>query len=298
MNLRFAIAGVLIAWLLFVVLQLLPQPFDDRLAKIEESTAQIDNVRPYDAPEKWAKNGSQAGLHLLNPTRVAYFDRTIRHLLHPPFQVLDIGCGGGLVSNELASLSGYTSITGVDLSAEALHYARTDAERRNLSHVSFQSASVYDLPFANGSFNVVVISDVMEHLLDLISALKEAARVLKPNGVLVFDTINRSPAAFIVAIIGAEYIVRIIDKGTHDWRLFIRPEELQEAVKLGGFSDFVHQSFDPSLRALIDLSLFNFGFISAEDMRGSWSIEQPSSMMVSYIGYATKHAGESAGTSR
>ncbi|CAE8694942.1 unnamed protein product, partial [Polarella glacialis] len=78
---------------------LLPIPLPDRLAVIPESETRIDNVRPYDSVEKWAANGSQAGLHLLNPARAVYFDERIRAALQPPFRVLDAGCGGGLVSN-------------------------------------------------------------------------------------------------------------------------------------------------------------------------------------------------------
>lgn len=266
----------------------LPQPYPDRLAVIQETSTTINNVQPYDSTEKWAANGSQAGLHLLNPARVKHFDETIRSLVKPPFQVLDVGCGGGLVSNALGELSGYAEIQGVDLSSEALLYARGEAHRRNLSQVSYQNASVYQLPFGSSSFNVVIMSDVLEHFLDVVGALKEVARILKPGGILVFDTITRSPVSFFVAILGAEYVVRLIDKGSHDWRLFIRPEELQSALQLAGFQNSKYDAFDASFRALAELSFFSWGLLQAENMQAGWKIGAPSSMMVSYIGHASR----------
>lgn len=274
-----------------VLISLVPQPYPDRLAPIPESDSRIDNVSPYDSVDKWAANGSQAGLHLLNPYRVSHFDDTIRSLLRPPFRVLDAGCGGGLVSNALAELPDYTGIEGVDLSDPALQFAQRTATGRNLTHVKFRKASVYKLPFNDGDFDAVVMSDVLEHIHDLPRALSEVARVLRPGGVLLFDTIDRSVISFIVAILGAEYIVRIIDKGSHDWRLFIRPEELQRAALGAGFSSATHEAFQPSVRALIELSLFSAGLLSSERMSGGWSIGPPSFGMISYIGHATKAAG-------
>jgi len=285
MVFKFFLVGSVFACLAFY---LLPRPYPDRLAVIEEMNSVIDNVRAYDAEERWAPNGSQAGLHLLNPARVKYFDDAIRKFLQPPYRVLDIGCGGGLVSNELAALPGYESIDGIDLSPEALRYAKSEAMRRDFSHVRFQNASLYSLPFKNESFDAVVMSDVLEHLQDIVGALKEASRVLRPNGLLVFDTIHRSPMAFIIAILGAEYIVRLIPKGTHNWRLFIRPEELEEALKRSGFEGYAYDGFDASFRALGELSLFSMGMMQAKNMKGGWTIQAPSSVMTSYIGYATR----------
>lgn len=265
------------------------QSFPDRLAALPAEAAAIDNVQPYDAMEKWAPNGSQAGLHLMNPTRVAYFHRAMQDSARTPLRVLDMGCGGGLVSNALARLPGYAVIEGVDLSPEALQYAAVTAERApGRARANFRNASVYDLPFEAGTFDAVILSDVLEHLLDIPAALREAARVLTPGGLLLFDTIDRSPVSFVVAILGAEYIVRIIDRGSHDWRLFVRPEELRRGLHAAGFTDVVHEGFQPSVRALLELSAFSAGVMPAERMSGGWGIEPPSVLMVSYIGRAVK----------
>mmetsp|Transcript_53340 Transcript_53340/g.95734 ORF Transcript_53340/g.95734 Transcript_53340/m.95734 type:complete len:293 (+) Transcript_53340:69-947(+) len=264
----------------------LPSEYADRLAKIPETATRIDNVKPYDSLEKWAANGSQAGLHLLNPSRVEFFDARIRSLLSPPFRILDAGCGGGLVSNALAARGDY-KIEAVDLSAEALEFARVEAGKAKLE-VNFQKGSLYELPFADEGFDAVIVSDVLEHLHDLPKALAEIKRVLRPGGLLLFDTIHRSLPTYLVAIIGAEYVVGIIQRGSHDWRLFIRPEELGKGLQDLGFTEYLYESFEPSLRALGELSLFSFGLLSADRMRGGWSIGAPGPVMISYIGSSRK----------
>eukprot|EP00928_Gymnodinium_smaydae_P077342 TRINITY_DN60624_c0_g1_i1.p1 TRINITY_DN60624_c0_g1~~TRINITY_DN60624_c0_g1_i1.p1 ORF type:complete len:290 (+),score=28.74 TRINITY_DN60624_c0_g1_i1:36-905(+) len=279
--------GSLILVVALTVAKHLPQPFPDRLAVIAESSTIIDNVSPYDSVDKWSKNGLQAGLHVLNPVRVSYFDKVIRETVKPPFHVLDVGCGGGLVANALGELDGYASVEGVDMSTAALDYAKQDAALRNLSHVRYRNASVYSLPFEAHSFDVVVMSDVLEHLTDVVRALVEIARVLKPGGIFVFDTINRSYLTLFVAILGAEYITRLVPRGTHDWRLFLKPDELRQALRLAGLGNIQHAAFDPSLRSLVELSLFSAGLISSDAMSGNWIVGPPSDAMVSYIGYAT-----------
>merc|ERR1719362_2780340 len=132
------------------------------------------------------------------------------------------------------------------------------------------------------------MSDVLEHLQDLPRALQEVSRVARPGALFLFDTIDRSWSSFLVGIVGAEYIVGIIMRGSHDWRLFIRPDELRHGLAAAGFHGFEHEAFDPSIRSLAELTLFNIGFLSAEKMRGGWNIGPPSSTVVSYIGHATK----------
>ncbi|CAK0908949.1 unnamed protein product [Prorocentrum cordatum] len=246
-----------LAWLLG------PRPLADRLAALSEQDVRIDNVSPYDAAEKWAPDGSTgAGLHRLNPARVEYFRGVLGPAAAAPLRVLDIGCGGGLVSNALASTPGY-EVHGLDRSEEALSYARGVAERHGTG-AAFRAGSVYELPFAAESFDAIVISDVLEHLLDLPRALAEAARVLRPGGRFLFDTIDRSVASYVVGILGAEYLVGIVPRGTHDWRLFIRPEELRLVLERAGFGALTYEAFQPSLRALVELALFRFGLLPAE----------------------------------
>eukprot|EP00931_Biecheleriopsis_adriatica_P000204 TRINITY_DN100210_c0_g1_i1.p1 TRINITY_DN100210_c0_g1~~TRINITY_DN100210_c0_g1_i1.p1 ORF type:complete len:289 (-),score=51.61 TRINITY_DN100210_c0_g1_i1:136-1002(-) len=267
----------------FGLYSLVPSEFPDRLAVISEEEARIDNVKPYDSVDKWAANGSQAGLHMLNPTRVAYFDEEIRSHFQPPFRLLDAGCGGGLVSNALAASQDYI-VEGIDMSPQALQYARAHVPTAGAAH--FQQGSLYELPFEDSSFDALIVSDVLEHLLDLPRALRELRRVLKPGGLLLFDTIHRTIVSYVVAIVGAENLIGIIQHGSHDWRLFIRPEELEKGLADAGFDGFQHKGFEPSLRALLELSLMKFG--RSARMQGSWYLADPSSMMISYIGLARK----------
>lgn len=105
----------------------------------------------------------------------------------------------------------------------------------------------------------------------------------------MFDTIDRTLASFAVAIIGAEWIVRILPRGTHDWRMFIKPDELEEGLRRAGFVDFLHKAFDPSFKALAELTLFKMGLLEAERMSGGFTVSEPSSLFsVSYIGAARK----------
>lgn len=267
---------------------LLPVPFSDRLASIPEDASRIDNIGPYNSIEKWAANGSQAGLHLLNPARVEYFRQRIRQDLQPPFRILDAGCGGGLVANKLALEPDFV-IDGVDLSAQALQYARANAPSGVVSgKATFQNGSIYALPFQAATFDVAIVSDVLEHLNDIPKALQEIHRVLRPGGLVLFDTIDRSLISFVVAILGAEYIIGIIQRGSHDWRLFIRPEELATGLSSAGFSDFQHRAFEPSLGALWQLCLFSFGLLPVEDLSAGWTVGNANSALISYIGYARK----------
>jgi 2-polyprenyl-6-hydroxyphenyl methylase / 3-demethylubiquinone-9 3-methyltransferase len=138
--------------------------------------------------------------------------------------VLDAGCGGGLVARELAAAG--AGVVGVDRSLGSLGVARRATDG------GFRPAQgrLERLPFAGGTFDAVVAADVLEHVPDLPAAVAELARVLHPGGSLVFDTINRTPWSWFVAVFGLERVLRMVPRGTHDWRLFIRPAELDRLL--------------------------------------------------------------------
>jgi 2-polyprenyl-6-hydroxyphenyl methylase/3-demethylubiquinone-9 3-methyltransferase len=202
---------------------------DRHLIALDPAAAEIDNDYYHAVGDSWwdAENGPLRALHDMNPARVSYFDTTAREIHGRPageITVLDIGCGGGLVSEALARL-GYR-VTGIDLSAESVRVAQRHAAAQGV-RVDYRVGSAYDLPAGDASVDVVVISDVLEHLHDLPSAVAEIARVLRPGGVVVFDTINRTLRSYLVAILISERWLKIIHPGTHNWRMFIRPFELR-----------------------------------------------------------------------
>jgi 2-polyprenyl-6-hydroxyphenyl methylase / 3-demethylubiquinone-9 3-methyltransferase len=152
--------------------------------------------------------------------------------------VLDAGCGGGLVARELAAAG--AEVVGVDRSLGSLGVARRAIHRRSpgvprlVGGFHPAQGRLERLPFAGGSFDAVVAADVLEHLPDLPAAVAELARVLAPGGSFVFDTVNRTFWSWFTGVFGLEQVLRMVPRGTHDWRLFIRPAELDRLLRGAG----------------------------------------------------------------
>jgi 2-polyprenyl-6-hydroxyphenyl methylase / 3-demethylubiquinone-9 3-methyltransferase len=206
-------------------------PAGDRHLAALDPSIEIDNLYYSEIGDSWwDARGPLRALHDMNPTRVGYFDSVARSRLGPQpgvLRVLDVGCGGGLVSESLAVL-GY-QVNGIDLSEGAIEAARRHAQASGVS-VTYQVGSAYDLPVPDATIDMVVVSDVLEHLHDLPAAVAQISRVLRPCGVVVFDTINRTALSYIVAILVFERLLKIIYPGTHNWRMFIRPPELRAVL--------------------------------------------------------------------
>ncbi len=233
-----------------------PKQLPSRLATIPQASVDIDNAL-YQHDDSWHKTDTHedlATLHLLNSARVPYFDRTWRAQLGltppRPGVVLEVGCGGGGATVALAKL-GY-HMTGVDPAARALAAAREHARECGVSgRVSLLEGNTYDLSaLPSGTYDGVVMADVLEHLLDLPAALREVGRVLRPGGVLVFDTINRTYRSYLCAIVLAQDVFRLVPPHCHDWRLFIKPEELSFVLQSHGFrtDSSLYRGMAPSVR--------------------------------------------------
>ncbi len=201
-----------------------------------------DEVARFDALAKqwWDPEGSFKPLHKLNPTRLAFIrDRLADHFGRDPragkplegLRLLDIGCGGGLLSEPLARLG--AAVTGIDAAAEGLEVATRHARESGLD-IDYRPSDVEALAESGSAFDVVVNMEVVEHVADREAFLAASARLVAPGGAMVLATLNRTPKAFALAIVGAEYLLRWLPRGTHDWHRFVRPSELVKALRRHG----------------------------------------------------------------
>ncbi|AWB49923.1 bifunctional 3-demethylubiquinol 3-O-methyltransferase/2-polyprenyl-6-hydroxyphenol methylase [Gemmobacter aquarius] len=192
------------------------------------------------AAEWWNPNGKFKPLHMLNPCRLDYITRQIaaefdRDLTRPdPFKglrILDIGCGGGLLSEPMARLG--ATVVGADAAPRNIPVAQLHAEQSGLT-IDYRHTTAEDLAAAEERFDVVLNMEVVEHVSDPQAYLTACHDLLKPGGLMVCSTLNRNPKSFVMAIIGAEWVMRWLPKGTHDWSKFITPDELYALLRTAG----------------------------------------------------------------
>lgn len=177
----------------------------------------------------WDPEGPQKPLHALNPVRLRYVaDRTeLRDA-----RVLDVGCGAGLLSEALAQAG--ARVTAIDLAPELVKVARLHALESG-ARVDYRVQSAEDIAAAEpASYDAVTCMEMIEHVPDPLSVIRACTQALRPGGRLFVSTLNRTPAAFALAIIGAEYIARLLPKGTHQYRDFVRPSELAAWFRAAG----------------------------------------------------------------
>jgi 2-polyprenyl-6-hydroxyphenyl methylase/3-demethylubiquinone-9 3-methyltransferase len=212
----------------------------DRTRPVPAARCSIDNEY-YEGMDElwWDPEGPAVILHAINRPRVGFYLHELGDL--GGRLVLDAGCGGGLVARELAAAG--AEVVGVDRSLGSLGVAR----RAVGSPFRPAQGRLERLPFASGSFDVVVAADVLEHLPDLPAAVAELARVLAPGGSFLFDTINRTPWAWFTAVFGLEQVLRMVPRGTHDWRLFIRPAELDRLLRRFGLEPVTLRGLAPQI---------------------------------------------------
>ena len=193
----------------------------------------------------WDPESEFRPLHDINPLRLDYIDRNVG--LRGK-RVLDVGCGGGILSESMAARG--ANVTGIDLSDKSLGVARLHLYESG-QQVDYVHAAAEDFAGSHpGSFDVVTCLELLEHVPDPASTVKACAGLLKPGGTAFFSTINRSPKAYLLAVIGAEYILRLLPMGTHDYAKFIRPAELARFCRDAGLDmrDVVGMSYNPFAR--------------------------------------------------
>jgi 2-polyprenyl-6-hydroxyphenyl methylase / 3-demethylubiquinone-9 3-methyltransferase len=185
----------------------------------------------------WDPEGEFRPLHRINPARLAFIrDQLVRHFARAtastrPFvglSLLDIGCGGGLVTEPMARLG--FRVTGIDADATAIGIAREHAAQSSLA-ITYRRAAAEDVARGRQRFDVVLALEVVEHSADPALFLATAAQLIRPGGALILSTINRTARAFFTAIVGAEYLLRWIPRGTHHWSKFLRPSEVAEILR-------------------------------------------------------------------
>lgn len=201
------------------------------------------------ASEWWDPNGKFKPLHMLNPCRLDYITAQIatefgRDLALPlPFaglRLLDIGCGGGLLCEPMARLG--ATVVGADAAPRNIPVAQLHAEQGGLS-IDYRHTTAEALAEAGEAFDVVLNMEVVEHVAEPQSYLTACQQLLKPGGLMVASTLNRNPKSYVVAIIGAEHIMRWLPKGTHEWSKFITPDELFALLEKAGLDPVDRKGF-------------------------------------------------------
>jgi 2-polyprenyl-6-hydroxyphenyl methylase/3-demethylubiquinone-9 3-methyltransferase len=194
------------------------------------------------AADWWDPRGPMAALHKFNPVRLAYIrDRAAERFGRDPrsldclgsLRLLDIGCGGGILSEPLTRLG--AQVVGIDPAEENIAVARRHAEAEGLA-VDYRAATAEALAVAGELFDVVLAMEVVEHVVDVPSFVATCAAMVKPGGLMIAATLNRTLKSFALAIVGAEYILRWLPRGTHRWDKFVTPRELEMAVENAGLS--------------------------------------------------------------
>jgi 2-polyprenyl-6-hydroxyphenyl methylase/3-demethylubiquinone-9 3-methyltransferase len=192
------------------------------------------------AAEWWDVNGKFKPLHMLNPCRLDYinaqiaaeFERDLKQ--HKPYaglRILDIGCGGGLLSEPMARLG--AEVVGADAAERNIPVARVHAAQSGLE-IDYRHTTAEALAADGEQFDVVLNMEVVEHVADPQSYTDACAALLKPGGLMICSTINRNPKSYAMAIIGAEHVMRWLPKGTHEWSKFITPDELFAFISQSG----------------------------------------------------------------
>ena len=221
------------------------------------TTINKDEIQKFSrlADEWWDVNGKFKPLHMFNPIRIQYIiDNIIKHFnikkdktdFLKGLNILDIGCGGGLISEPLARLG--ANVTGIDASEKNINVAKLHSKKNGLE-INYLKASPENLNNFE-KFDLILNLEIVEHVENVNLYIKSCYKLLKKNGLMFTATLNRSFTSYLKAIVGAEYILRWLPIGTHDWNKFIKPEELEKLLSQEKFStiEIKGLSFNPFLQ--------------------------------------------------
>jgi 2-polyprenyl-6-hydroxyphenyl methylase/3-demethylubiquinone-9 3-methyltransferase len=208
---------------------------------VQHQSVSPDEIARFDAlaSEWWDPAGPMRPLHAMNPARIAWIERHIPN----PTRILDVGCGAGLAAEALARLG--HDVTGIDAADAAITVARAHAGGLP---ITYRTNLAEDLLAEGQHFPVITALEVIEHVPDPASFLATLSALLEPGGLLVVSTLNRTKRAWLVAILGAEYLARLLPAGTHDWTKFLSPAELSSLARAAGLACTDVAGLQPGLR--------------------------------------------------
>lgn len=215
------------------------------------------------ADEWWDENGKFKPLHKFNPIRISYLRRKIEEKFgnNKSIKILDIGCGGGLVAEPLSRLG--FNVSAIDASEKNIEVAKIHAKKSALE-INYRATSAEELVARNEQYDVVLALEIIEHVADVESFIKSCSALCKPNGLVFIATINRTVKSLALAKIAVEYILRWLPAGTHDWKKFLKPSEINNYANATNLS-------------LLELRGFSYNILNDE-----WK-ETASDLDVNYI---------------
>lgn len=205
---------------------------------MDKTTTNLQEISHFskDAFTWWNPLGPFKPLHQMNPVRLSFIMRTIQQFLNikndfSSLNILDVGCGGGLLCEPLARLG--AQVTGIDASPEAIEVARQHAQEQDLS-ITYHLGSIEQLAKQEAAFDILIASEIIEHVDNVPLFIESCHRLTKPGGLLIFSTLNRTLKSFGLGIFAAEYLLRLIPRGTHSWHKFLKPSELTTYLRSYG----------------------------------------------------------------
>lgn len=226
------------------------------------------------AEQWWDEDGKFKPLHLLNPTRIKFIQDISKEYFKisdnskvplEKLEILDIGCGGGLLAEPIARLGGI--VTAIDASKRNINVAKAHSGKMNLN-INYKCTTVEELSTSKEKFDIILNMEVIEHVANIENFIYSSSKMLKKNGIMFISTLNRTIKSYLLAIIGGEYILKWLPKGTHDWKKFLKPSEINELLQKNGIKLKIIQG------------------VSYNPLTNNWYLSQD--INVNYIMVATK----------
>lgn len=198
------------------------------------------------ADEWWNEHGKFKPLHKFNPIRISFLHKKISKYftLDQNLKILDVGCGGGLIAEPFSRLGAH--VTAIDASQKNIFIAQTHAKKSGLK-IDYQATSAEELVESGKKFDVVFALEIIEHVADIETFIHSCSKLVNPNGLVFIATLNRTLKSLAFAKIAAEYVLRWLPKGTHDWKKFVKPSEINDHAMIAGLDLIKLQGFSYNL---------------------------------------------------